>query len=186
MRTVQYSDFGIVNAVLLAGHLDKLYQIINFCIIFVRIVILSAQSMAISRYFVFVIAVVRQWWSFQFLLSSVGLCSFKQWLHFVFRFQLSPIASNKKFGDWFRRSGRVVSRCIAIAVHRLLNSIVFTHMTDNAFDCILARLVNQFLCGILSSAFVNFVILYIEWVVGTVHKLSFSVFLWWWESISVC
>lgn len=103
-------------------------------IIPVPTVVSCVQLLAINRYGVFSIAVVRQFWILRYPPSSVGVCSSTSLSLCAIHILSSPIASDKMFGDVFRRFDPVVSRYIAIPAQIVSSVSALAHMTQDAID----------------------------------------------------
>lgn len=177
----------MVYTVLLGNYLDEIFHIANFpllfpCVLYCLLpnwwrlidILYSALRSPIN---------VSYFESFHLLLAFAPSYSFRTAPARLL--SLMPIASNEVFGNLFRPPDRIVRLCVSVLVYEVSKSIAFAYTTDNAIDFVFTRRDCEFFCGNLSSAFVDFVVLFVDWLVWFVHELSLYVFHRWCQSSSV-
>lgn len=153
--------------------------------LFVSTVFPSAKSLATNRCFVVGLALFRPCRRLRHLISFLVVCMTTSLSHGVFLIQMSPIASNKIFGDVLGQLDCAFSRYTAIPAHNVSNFIASAHKTQIAIDSLLGRRVRKIFWSIPSSTFTYFVVSLVDCIVWNVHELLVCQFRQWRQCSSV-
>lgn len=157
----------------------KAIPITNFPKIFRRSVLLSVQYLAISSYFVFWISAFTRSWVLLVTFVFRRVCSSKSLWHCVSLPRSTPVVRNEVLRNVLRCLHNIFRWCVAAPGHDVSNVNTFLRLTLNAMDCVFACRISVFFCGSLSSAYVEFVILLVNWFALCDYELSLCKLLRW-------
>lgn len=65
---------------------------------------------------------------------------------------------------------------VAVQGQDVSKVVAFAHMTHNLVDSVLALCISEFFCVSLSSAFIDSVVLFLDWLVLRLYELSLGEF----------